>query len=206
MIDLAKRIAQYMSENRYHISTEPGEINIVYLEGVDPDGTPNEDRLNEWNDLRIVLTFQFGNPVILGKFIATTEPGRKYTMQPMNPLGAARIAFGQYKAWRVGFHGNSEPHEALVQVASISVCRDFNKDGLRTGDKVQIGLFGINQHWGYDMKNVDAASAGCLVGQSRQSHRQFMEHCKADPRYRIDRNYVFRTTIIAGDKLFLLGQ
>lgn len=201
MSNLAEQIVRYMTDKGYHISTEPGQINIVYIEGCDPNGSPNEDRMNEWNDLRIVIAFQFGNPVILGKFIATTEPGRKYTLQPMNPSGAARICFGQYKAWRVGAHGNSEPHEALVQVAPVSVCRDFNKDGLRTGDKVETGLFGINQHWGYDMKFVDAASAGCLVGQSRASHRQFMEIVKADPRHKTDKNYVFRTTIIAGDKL-----
>ncbi|MFB2895219.1 hypothetical protein ACE1CI_20110 [Aerosakkonemataceae cyanobacterium BLCC-F50] len=200
-MDLAQRIIKYMTDKDYRISTEPGQVNIVYIEGVNPDGTINADRLDEWNDLRIVITFQFGNPVIVGKYIATTEPGRKYTMQPMNRNGAARIQFGQYKAWRVGTHGGSQPHEALVQVTPVSVCRDLNKDGVRTGDKVHTGLFGINQHWGYDMKNVGAASAGCLVGQSRESHRQFMGWVKADPRYRTDRNYIFRTTIIAGDKL-----
>jgi len=205
MSNLADRIIQYMTAKGYHISTDPGLVNIVYLEGANADGTPNEDRLNEWNDRRIVLVFQYGNPVIVGNFTATTEPGRKYTMQPMNPGGAARICFGQYKAWSVGVHGNSEPHEALVQVAEVKVCRDFNKDGFRTGDKVHAGLFGINQHWGYDMKFIDAASAGCLVGQSRASHRQFMGWVKADPRYQADKNYIFRTTIIAGDELHSFG-
>ena len=52
----------------------------------------------------------------------------------------------------------------------VTVCRDLNKDGQRTGDKRQTGEFGINQHWGYDLPEVEKASAGCLVGQSKDGH------------------------------------
>jgi hypothetical protein len=123
----------------------------------------------------------------------------------MNPKGAARIKFGQYKAWRVGIHygGGSEPHEALVQEAPITVHRDFNKDLFRTGDKLDTGLFDINQHWGYDMprNNISFASAGCLVGRTREGHRQFMKLIKQDKRYQLNKNYLFVTTIIPGDEL-----
>lgn len=201
MMDLAERIIQYMTDKEYHISTEPGQVNIVYLEGVNPDGTVNEDRLNEWNDRRIIFTFQHGKAVIVGNWAATTEPGKPYTIRPMNPKGAARIQFNQFKAWRVGTHGGSQPHESLVQVMPVTVHRDFNKDGFRTNDKLDTGLFGINQHWGYDLKEVGVASAGCPVGRSREGHRQFMAWVKADPRYQKDKNYIFRTTIIDGGKL-----
>lgn len=199
-MDIATRIIKYMGLKNYKIFVG-SELNIVYIEGLDTTGKLNADRANEWNDSRMVI--QCGEtPKILGWWQATTEPGRYYTQHPMNPKGAARIAFGQYKAWRVGTHGNSEPHEALVQVAPVKVCRDLNKDGFRTGDRTEEGTFGINQHHGYDLSEVGKASAGCLVGKSRAGHREFMRIIKKDSRYLQDVNYIFWTTVIAGDDLF----
>jgi hypothetical protein len=74
--------------------------------------------------------------------------------------------------------------------------RDQNKDGRRAGDLRQTGEFGLNQHWGYDLCEVDKASAGSLVGQSKDGHRQFMALVKSDPRYQADRKYIFTTTIL----------
>ena len=51
-----------------------------------------------------MIGFEGDKPVILGKWLATTEPGAYYTEHPVNPAGAARIEFGQYQAWRVGMH------------------------------------------------------------------------------------------------------
>lgn len=196
--DFASRIVKYMLQNKYFVAVGD-RFNIVYVEGVNSDGTPNSDKLNEWNDRRIVLKITDGIPRIVGNWLATTEPGDYYTYHPMNPQGAARIAFGQYKAWQVGTHGNSDRHEALIQTAPIKVHRDRNRDGLRIGDPIDEGLFGVNQHWGYDMPKVDRASAGCLVGQSRQGHKEFMALIKQDRRYQLNKAYVFMTTVIAGD-------
>lgn len=200
-MDFASRIITYMKSQGYFIATGKGKYNIVYVEGASEDGTPNTDSLNKWNDRRLVIEI-VDQPKIIGNWLATTEPGDHYTFRPMNPNGAARIAFGQYQVWQVGVHGNSEPHEALVQTAgAVKVCRDLNKDGFRTGDKIEEGWFGINQHYGYDMAEVGRASAGCLVGQSRDGHRQFMALIKRDIRYLTDRSYPFMTTVIPGDKL-----
>ena len=116
-------------------------------------------------------------------------------------MGAARIAYGQYKSWSVGMHPRSSPttaHEALVQVKDITVYRDLNEDFQRDGDKTFTGLFGINQHWGYDMpkNNIGNASAGCLVGRTKSGHREFMALVKADPRYIASRGFRFMTTVI----------
>jgi len=200
--ELAKKITTFMEDKGYEIFEGEKYFNIVYLEGANADGTPNDDAPNQWNDRRIVIEIVSGTPQIVGNWKATTEPGNYYTEHPMNPKGAARIAFGQYKAWEIGTHGNSEPHEALVQCAPIKVHRDLNKDGFRTGDAVDTGDFGVNQHWGYDMQFVGRASAGCLVGQSRDGHREFMRLIKADARYRRDAQFIFTTAIIPGDKLF----
>ena len=193
--DLAHLVVAAMERKGYQVDRGPGEVNIVYVEGMNPDGTANADEANKWNDLRLLIRFEGGAPRIIGEWLATTEPGRHYTDHPINPLGAARIEFGQYKAWQVGIH--NESHEALVQTGGpLTVCRDLNKDGQRTGDKRQTGEFGINQHWGYDLPEVDNASAGCLVGQSKDGHRQFMALVKSDPRYQANRKYVFATTVL----------
>jgi hypothetical protein len=144
---LAHLVVAAMERKRYRVDRGPGEVNIVYVEGMNPDGSPNADEANKWNDLRLLIRFEGGEPRIIGEWAATTEPGRYWTENPMNPLGAARIEFGQYKAWQVGIH--NESHEALVQTGGpLTVCRDLNKDGQRTGDTRQTGEFGINQHWG----------------------------------------------------------
>jgi hypothetical protein len=192
----------------YRISVGDRKYNIVYVEGMDTDGSLNNDAPNEFNDLRLVIEIPDSNliPIIKGNWEATTEPGTAYTVNPMGrgrEFGAARIAFGQYKAWRVGTHfgGGAEPHEALVQDTPISVYRDKNKDMIRKGDFLDTGKFDINQHWGYDYPRTDIsfAGAGCLVGRSREGHKDFMALIKQDKRYQRNNAYLFLTTIIPGD-------
>jgi hypothetical protein len=203
MATLIEKIIQRMEVRGYKIFRRPGEKNIVYIEGGNENGTANTDEPNHFNDLRIVFAFNGKQPVIEGIWDATTEPGYYYTDNPMNPAGAARIAFDQYTAWAVGLHGNSEPHEALVQVGLVKVYRDYNRDMIRTGDNIDEGIFGINQHWGYDLpiEDIGLASAGCLVGRTRRGHEKFMRLVKSDLRYRIDRDFVFTTTILDAIKV-----
>lgn len=198
--DFLSRIIDAQVKLGMKVFTNPGELNIVYVEGCDACGTPNADKMNKWNDLRIVYChYEHERPKALGAWIATTEPGWKYTAQPFSSAGAFRIAFGQYKAWKVGWH---KDHEALVQTGGeVTGYRDRNKDGFRTGDSLSTGYFGINQHWGYDMANVDGASAGCLVGQSKKGHREFMRIIKTDVRYKQNKDYIFWTAVLDGSRL-----
>lgn len=202
---LVDKIVGYMESKDYQIFKSPGKKNIVYVEGMNQDGTLNDDRPNWFNDIRCVFEYIDGKPEIVGLYGATTEPGSYYTYNPMNPKGCARIAFGQYKsAWQVGSHGYSDPHEALVQVGNVTVCRDLNQDFSRIGDVTETGdWFGCNQHWAGDASEDDIGlwSAGCLVGRSRKSHRKFMSLVKSDPDYQNDWGYRFTTTLIPGDKL-----
>jgi peptidoglycan hydrolase-like protein with peptidoglycan-binding domain len=200
---IASRIVKYLQAKDYQVFTGAKQYNIVYIEGMNEDWTLNSDTANQFNDRRIVIEILEGVPKIVNHWQATTEPGKYYTYNPMNPGGAARIKFGQYKSWAVGYHGNADRHEALIQVAPITVHRDFNKDFQRTGDKLDTGLFQVNQHWGYDapVNDIKNASAGCLVGRRRDGHREFMAIIKQDRRYVANNDYVFYTTIIPGDDL-----
>jgi hypothetical protein len=202
-IDLAEKITRYMLKKSYKVAVGPRQYNIVYVEGMNADGSLNPDIPNIFNDRRLVIQVLNAKASILGNWEGTTEPGNHYTNHPMNLQGAARIAFGQYTAWQVGIHGSRDRHEALIQVASIRVHRDLNKDMQRTGDRTDIGSFGVNQHWGYDLpvNNIANASAGCLLGRTREGHREFMQLIKGDSRHQRDRRFIFTTTVIAGDDL-----
>lgn len=196
-----------MRLRNYWVARLPSCLNIVYVEGANEDGKPNGDEFNKFNDRRLVIGIVDGKPTLHLNVLATTEPGRFYTEHPMNPLGAARIAFGQYKAWRVGIHkaGTPTAHEALVQAGPITVYRDLNKDGQRTGDKTDVGSgFHVDQHAGFNASpdDIGKASAGCLVGRSTDEHRQFMKLVKTDPRYKLaSQGYQYVSTVIAGDDL-----
>lgn len=199
---LAGRMVKALQDQDLWLNRHPDCLNIVYIEGMDPDGTPNADAPDAFNDLRLLLRVnRAGNPEIAGRWEATTEPGTYYTkLHKLDPRGAARIAFGQYKAWAVGTHNQSKPsgHEALVQATDIKVYRDLNEDYERAGDRTFVGLFGINQHWGYDLpvNALGNASAGCLVGRTKKGHREFMAALKEDPRYLASRGYRFMTTVL----------
>ncbi|MBC1221192.1 hypothetical protein GNF10_03335 [Nostoc sp. UCD121] len=202
--DLASRILKYMESKNYEISVGAKMYNIIYVEGMNEDGTINNNAPNVFNDRRMVIEVINGIPKIVGNWESTTEPGKYYTDNPMNSKGAARMQLGQYKAWVVGTHGTAEPHEALVQVGDITVYRDFNKDFKRTGDKPDTSdNFYISQQWGYDnpTNDIKYASAGALVGRTRQGHKDFMAIIKQDKRYVANPKYTFYTTIISGEDL-----
>lgn len=199
---LAGRIVVAMRNLGHGFCRHPLALNIVYVEGLSPDGSRNDDKPNVFNDLRMLLRAgEDGVPFVEESWVATTEPGTYYTkVKKLNPLGTARIAFGQYKSWSVGVHmaGKPSEHEALVQTAPVTVHRDLNEDFERAGDKTYTGLFGVNQHYGFDapVDDIGRASAGCLVGRTKAGHRSFMALCKADPRYRLHKGYRFTATVL----------
>lgn len=202
---LAKRILRFMHKKGYWIARAPDMFNIVYVEGMDPNGLPNQDRFNEWNDRRIVIRIApGGRPEMIVNDQATTEPGRFYTLNPLNPMGAARIAFGQYKAWVDGLHRGNQP--SLVQAGRLRLHRDRNMDGMRSAsDPIVTGsAFGINQHsTGRDITPafVDKFSAGCLVGRRYRWHLSFMQIIRQDFRYVMNKSYVFMSTVLNGEEL-----
>jgi len=202
----AKRVLRYMSRKGYWIGRSPNMYNIVYIEGVNADGRPNADRFNEWNDRRLVIRINqpSGMPELLVNDQATTEPGDYYTQFPLNPNGAARIAFGQYKAWKTGRHSGWQP--ALVQRGNVRLHRDKNKNGFRdSNDPIDIGdSFGINHHStqpNFASATIGKYSAGCLVGMRYEWHLKFLEVVKRDVRYQRNNNYLFMTAVIPGDDL-----
>ena len=209
MIDF---IVKYMTDNGQIVFKGQDELNIVYLEGIDFDFKLNKDEFNKWNDLRLVFKYVDGCPELLFRQVCTTEPGKMstFSLDARKRKGVARIAFGQYTAWKMGFHKqstNAKNHPALVQCNPIPIYRDLNMDGKRIGDIIYTGLFGINQHGtkiGYhdEIKStVENWSEGCLVGKDWSKHIEFINLLKTDSRYVKDNNFIFSTSIIPADEL-----
>lgn len=205
----ATAIVAFMRTKNYRIDMTTGHMNIIYLEGMNPDWVLNLDAPDGWNDLSIILAFDSGgDPSIVFSAACTTEPGKAATFgsEARRLGGVARIAFGQHTAWKVGFHRQSRllnMHPALIQCAPIPVHRDSNRDGKRTGDPMG-WAFGLNQHGtsgSYTGGPIGKWSAGCLVRQWWNDHLEFMRIVKTDIRYQADRNFIFSSTIIAGDQL-----
>jgi len=73
--DLAHLVVAAMERKGYQVDRGPGEVNIVYVEGMNPDGTANADEANKWNDLRLLIRFEGGEPRIIGEWAATTGAG-----------------------------------------------------------------------------------------------------------------------------------
>lgn len=196
--DFIGRVVKAMQRNGYWIARHPDCRNIVYVEGCNPDGKKNDNRVNAFNDLRIVFHIdESGRPVIDGKWEATTEPGKKFTLEPMNPDGAFHIKLGQYKAWIVGWY---HTHEALRQAGEIEGHRDPDRTfGRDPRHPVKGADFGVHQHWGYDLpvNDLGKSSAGCLVGRSTAGHREFMGIVKSDARYAALPTYRFVTAVMA---------
>ncbi|MCB0576867.1 MAG: hypothetical protein KDC61_20075 [Saprospiraceae bacterium] len=199
----AKRLLRCMRAKGYWISRSPNTYNIVYVEGVNSDGRENPDKFDEWNDRRTVIRITpGGKPEMVVNDQSTTEPGKFYTVHPLHSLGAARIAFGQYKAWADGLHQGVQP--ALVQRGPLRVHRDLDKSGTRNRkDPIDIGeWFGINQHTTSAKKTpalVGKYSAGCLVGRRYSWHLKFLRFVRKDYRYQMNRSYLFISTVLAGD-------
>lgn len=218
--DLAGRIVKYMLRNKnpakqwlshyddhFKLYTKPGEINIVYLEDCNFNGEPyyGPEKTNTFNDLRLVIQWQNGYPKIIHKGLATTEPSSYWTRgRRSNPGGAARIMFGQWWGWHMGFHNWKKNHPCLFQCAPVAFARDFNQDYSRKGDKVVVGTIGANQHHGYNhaVGAINAASAGCLVERLIEGHFTFMSICRKAPQYKRNSKYIFSTTVLPSEWLF----
>lgn len=206
---LAKRIVRFLQGKGYWVARSPLMYNVVYIEGVNADGTLNDDADDKWNDRRIVLRIdEQGVPQIVLNVDASTEPAISFavTAEAKKRGGVARIDFGQYKAWIMGFHNTKKygyTHPCLKQSGKVRVFRDLNADGSRVGDRAILGAFGINQHStkpGVLFDRVGRWSEGCLVGRHWAEHEAFLRLMQQDIRYVQDKNYQFMSAVLNGEE------
>lgn len=142
-------------------------------------GARNDQNPGEWNDFFIVA---IGDELF--KLKGTTDPGRKYTVAPLNAKGCANICLGFHeKIWQKGFH-KGKP--ALQQCAPIRIWRDANQDHVfDEGEPVYYApaTSGLNYHRGGWSAYVGGWSAGCQVPQDPvkyQAHYELIEDTDQD--------------------------
>ena len=95
----------------------------------------------------------------------TTDPGIYYLQKELlSSQGCAILYPEQHNSlWTIGMHRGK--YQAFVQINPCKIYRDRNKDNYIDADEKSVdkGLYGINQHHGYDSINVGPHSAGCQV-------------------------------------------
>lgn len=157
-------IRRYLAHKRLP-APEEGRLHLIGIRGAKPwdrqrvvtNGTEialRGDTFDAYDD----AVGYFGTS--LQVFKATTEPGRRYTQQPLNPQGGAHLQPGHY-TYRRGIHRG---HKALVQAAPVTIIRDRDRDGdAEPHEPKSSGYYGLNLHAGGVNEAVGPHSAGCQV-------------------------------------------
>jgi len=196
--DLGAKLAKAMIKHGYNLAIGGMVMNIIYVEGMNPDGTKNANRPNAFDAVRCLLRiYPDGRTRLMGIWEATTHAGLYWTHHRMNPKGAFQISLGQQASWTMGHYHDQE---ALVQTEEIVGTRDDNEDFKRDGP-VYKGLFGVHHHWGYNYPKDDVgrSSAGCQVGRNKDGHREFIAKLKTDSRYKQNHNFLFPSTVLLAE-------
>lgn len=191
----SQAIARLYDEKGWYVARGTDQFNVLWVEDITREWRSLPGVLNNWDDVCIIWQVQHNGQVgIIEQFNqVTTEPGAHYTYSPVNINGAARIEFGQYKAWVRGLHGaGRSAHQGFRQVLPIRVCRDLDKSGTRTSDKRMDGVFYCNWHSTIGAPNkIGRWSAGCSVFRYMSEFRNFMAKLESDRRYQIEKSYAF---------------
>ena len=104
----ARHIIAYMEHKGYEIDRNWKNGNIVYISGMSDVFGRQENRLDDWNDLRLIIQFDpMGEPRIDFFQMASVEPGAisRHSQVARRMGGVATIVPCQYKAWKTYMTG-----------------------------------------------------------------------------------------------------
>lgn len=117
--------------------------------------------------------------LICKAYVGTTDPGSYYLKNPMNKLGCAILAPGQYKGYKIDMHRGK--YEALCQrTGTVKVYRDDNRDEVidLDLDSIKEGMYGINIHKVTHSEMVEDKnkfSAGCQEIMNSGDYHEWMQ-------------------------------
>lgn len=194
---LADKVYSICLDKGYPLDQRAGAVNIIGIEGINPDGKPNNDAPDQWNDSIGLLTFTDGKPKFLCLYQGTTEPGKYYTLNPLNKSGAARLQLGFHKElWIVGQHRG---YEALQQIGSATLVRDKNRNYLRDDTATVETGNGINLHSTspkFLPNLIGKFSAGCVVIQKWNEFLNFMKLIKNSCQYKENKKHKYNFILL----------
>jgi hypothetical protein len=175
----SENIKSYFQAQEYKFFDTPDKKLNLNLIGVrrDNQGT------NTFDDFILVM-YREEELMVSKRYQITTDPGKYWLLNPLNPKGTAILKPGQYRGtWQLGKHQGK--YEALVQRKPVKVYRDNNKDEVLDYNSmttmVDEGYFGINIHRSnpYDQSyTVNKWSAGCQVFKKVEDYNKFIKLCK----------------------------
>lgn len=174
---------------------KPYYLNIIGVRKNNP--VPN--RFDDY----VTLSLFNGHEWKYFEWIATTDPGSYWLLNPGNVKGTAILKPGQYvDCWQLGLHQGK--YEALVQRKPVTVLRDNNKNNLLDFQTLQTdtGLFGINIHRAnekVESTQVDRWSAGCQVIANPPSFNHLIFNIKES--LRLGRQNWFSYTLLTESDL-----
>lgn len=165
-------------KSKGYVWFETGDYNLNIV-GIRNSNIQNKVT-NKFDDL-VTLTYKVNGITKYHEFDATTDPGRYWEKNLLNPNGVAILVPNQYRgSHTIGLHQGK--YEALRQHKPVKVYRDRNKDGKfdMLEESIQEGIFGINIHransaeWSKSTQ-IDKWSAGCQVIAANQDFKKFMD-------------------------------
>lgn len=203
---LADRIYQVCQARGYTLDQREGAVNLFGIEGMTVEGKKIPDVADGWNDVIGILTFKGGQPIIQCIYQGTTEPGKYYTLNPLNKGGAARLQLGQQKGiWGFGLHRG---YEALVQLGPARLVRDKKRNYSRNQTETVEWGNGVNLHttkttgWrGAAGAFVGQWSAGCVVVKDPKQFLSLIAQVKASLQYKENKRHKFDFTLLWQDWL-----
>ncbi|WP_416674033.1 cell wall hydrolase [Egbenema bharatensis] len=195
--DLAEKVVRCCKERGYPLHSRTGDINLIGIEGMNLNGTLNDDQPDQWNDLVGILSFSSdGSPHFDILCQGTTEPSIEHTVQRQQ--GVARLDTGYHKGlWQVGIHRG---YEALAQNGNTArLVRDRNRNHRRDDAITYESSRGINLHttkttgWrgSASPDSIGPWSAGCVVIYKPDEFLSFMKIIKQSRQYQENRAYAF---------------
>ena len=148
-------------------------LNIVGIR----NSSTSEEVTNKFDDL-MTVSYRVDDTWYFQQYGCTTDPGKYYTENLLNPDGVAILVPGQYRsAYSIGLHQGK--YEALRQMKPLQVYRDDNKDNCydMQPDNIQEGIYGINIHRASatgTSTQIDKWSAGCQVIADHEDFNKLM--------------------------------
>ena len=164
-------------QSKGHKFFENGDYNVNIV-GVRNSATDNKvtNKFDDW----MTISYKVNGEWNFHCYDCTTDPGKYWVDNLLNPDGVAIVVPGQYRgSHQIGLHQGK--YEALRQKKPIKVWRDDNEDNVydHIADDIQEGIFGINIHKAGSRvegsTQIDKWSAGCQVFSKESDFNEFMD-------------------------------
>ena len=164
-------------QSKGHKFFENGDYNVNIV-GVRNSATDNKvtNKFDDW----MTISYKVNGEWNFHCYDCTTDPGKYWVDNLLNPDGVAIVVPGQYRgSHQIGLHQGK--YEALRQMKPIKVWRDDNEDNVydHIADDIQEGIFGINIHKAGSRvegsTQIDKWSAGCQVFSKESDFNEFMD-------------------------------